>query len=218
MDGSGFTAVDGPQRNVTAVLSGAGDRAMVSYRDPAVEPPLGELVAAHRPRVLLLPILRHGAGVARALGRARAAGSLVFMDCQDVPVALGAVRDVLAQVDVFAPNAEEALRLTGAATVEDAARVLAEVVGTVVVKRGADGALALRGKEFCALPAPAVDVVDTTGAGDCFDAGFVHGLLGGADLRTCLALAVACGSASVTGVGSSAAPTRAQAAERVSGG
>jgi sugar/nucleoside kinase (ribokinase family) len=49
--------------------------------------------------------------------------------------------------------------------------------------------------------------LDTTGAGDCFNAGFIHAQLIGHDLPGCLATAVACGAAAVTDLGCSAAPT-----------
>ena len=71
--------------------------------------------------------------------------------------------------------------------------------------------------EAAALP---VDVVDSTGAGDSFDAGFLYGTLAGWPLRDALELAVACGSLSVTGIGGTAAqPTldEARAAMAVAG-
>jgi sugar/nucleoside kinase (ribokinase family) len=209
---AGFTVVDRHLRSVTAVVSGV-DRSMVSFQDPPVNQDLVGLVEEFRPRVLMLPILRHGAEVVRALAHARARGTTVFMDCQDVPVDLEQARAALAEVDVFAPNETEALRLTGADTVERAALELAGTVATVVVKRGADGALAAQGDRLCRISAPKVAAIDTTGAGDCFDAGFLHGLLTGADLRGCVAAGVACGTASVTGPGSTAAPAVGQLAE-----
>ena len=72
---------------------------------------------------------------------------------------------------------------------------------TVVVKLGAEGALALRGREALRLPADRVHVVDSTGAGDSFDAGFIYGFLDGRSLAECLALAVACGSISTRAIG-----------------
>ncbi|WP_285500746.1 carbohydrate kinase family protein [Actinokineospora sp. NBRC 105648] len=214
LDPVGFVRLDGPLRSVTAVLSGPEDRTMVSFQDEVVDLALPELVAEHRPRVVVLPLLRYGQRAVEELRAVRESGVAVFLDCQDVPVTLATptVREVLAAVEVFSPNEEEALRLTGAHTAERAARELARFTPTVVVKRGPAGAVAVRGDQVRAVSAPCVPVVDTTGAGDCFGAGFVHGMLTGADLRGCLAAGVACGSASVTGVGSSAAPTSAELA------
>jgi sugar/nucleoside kinase (ribokinase family) len=84
---------------------------------------------------------------------------------------------------------------------------LADLVDTVIIKRGSVGATALqRGQRFDIASIP-VMALDTTGAGDCFNAGFIHAYLIGHDLPGCLATAVACGAASVTDLGCSAAPT-----------
>ncbi|MFE0192752.1 carbohydrate kinase family protein [Streptomyces sp. NPDC058989] len=111
----------------------------------------------------------------------------------------------LGQVAVFAPNAAEALRVTGTGSVDDALEVLAGLVRTVVIKQDSRGAVAAQGGVRIAQPSLPVDVVDTTGAGDCFNVGFVHRRLAGGTLAECLAAGVVCGAASVTAAGSGAA-------------
>ncbi|MEU6236596.1 carbohydrate kinase family protein [Kitasatospora sp. NPDC047058] len=215
LDETAFRHHPGPLRSVTVALSAPGDRAMVSYQDQVTGRPLAALLRDHRPAVLLLPQLRYGAEVLEALRLARRLGTEVFMDCQDVPGTLDTptVREVLAQVDVFAPNADEALRLTGTGEVDEALDLLGGLVRTVVVKRGAGGASAVRdGKRYDVAAAPA-GVVDTTGAGDCFNAGFLHARLRGREVPDCLAAAVACGAAATTGPGSSRAPDAAELRE-----
>jgi sugar/nucleoside kinase (ribokinase family) len=86
-------------------------------------------------------------------------------------------------------------RATGAGRAEDAGPL------TVAVKLGAAGALVVRGDEALQLPADRVQVVDSTGAGDSFDAGFIFGLLEGRPLAESLALAVACGTLSTRAIG-----------------
>lgn len=119
---------------------------------------------------------------------------------------------LLATTDVFFPNEREAMLITRVADPVAAAHELvrrAELAGrdpdagplTVALKLGADGALAVRGKETLRVPAAEVEVVDSTGAGDSFDAGFLYGLLTGRSLRECLALAVACGTISTRAIG-----------------
>jgi sugar/nucleoside kinase (ribokinase family) len=208
LDETGFRHHPIPLRSVTVALSFRGDRAMVSYQDPVSPQSLAALLHEHRPRVLILPKLQYGAAVQAALRVAHQLGTQVFMDCQDVPATLDTptVREVLAQVDVFVPNADEALRLTGSTTVDDALGVLAGLVGTVVVKRGGGGAAAVQGGKRYDIAAVPVEVLDTTSAGDCFNAGFVHARLAGQQLSYCLDAAVACGAAATTGPGSSAAP------------
>jgi len=208
LDETGFRHHPIPLRSVTVALSFPGDRAMVSYQDPITPQSLAALLLEHRPRVLILPKLQYGAAVQAGLAVAHQLGTRVFMDCQDVPATLDTltVREVLAQVDIFAPNTDEALRLTGTSTVDDALEVLAGLVDTVVVKRGSAGAAAVQGGKRFDIAAVAVEVLDTTGAGDCFNAGFVHAHLTGQQLPHCLNAAVACGAAATTGPGSSAAP------------
>ncbi|MQS17172.1 ribokinase [Streptomyces kaniharaensis] len=196
-----------PVRSLTVALSSPSDRAMVSYQDPVTHEPLVPLLHRHRPRALMLPQLRWDAEVLEASQAARRLGTLVVMDCHDTPVTLDdpAVRRALAHVDVFTPNVAEALRLTGAVDLDEAIAELAALVPTLVVTRGSDGAAAVRDGKRHDVPAVAVRAVDTTAAGDCFNAGFVHGLLADWELPACLAAAAACGAAATTGPGSSAA-------------
>ena len=75
----------------------------------------------------------------------------------------------------------------------------------VVVKRGARGATAIAGNQVVEAFAPTVDVLDATGAGDSFDAGFIAGRLRGLGLQESLALACACGALSTRALGGTAA-------------
>lgn len=119
---------------------------------------------------------------------------------------------MLASADIFLPNAREAALISGVddplgaaqalvARAEAAGRASADGPLTVVVKLGADGALAVRGERALRLPADRVKVVDSTGAGDAFNAGFIYGFLEGRSLSECLALAVACGTLSTRAIG-----------------
>jgi len=114
-------------------------------------------------------------------------------------------------LDLFLPNETEARLLSGRSTMVDALAALAERIPAVVVKLGPDGAVARRGDELVRRPAFAVDVVDTTGAGDCFNGGFLHGYLSGDSLSDCLDLGCACGALSTRAAGG--ATTQADLAE-----
>lgn len=92
----------------------------------------------------------------------------------------------LRYVDVFLPNAREAKKIAGTDDLRVAATKLAETVPTVVIKMGAEGAMAQRGRECLRSPALKVNFVDPVGAGDSFDAGFLHQFVRGAALATCL--------------------------------
>jgi sugar/nucleoside kinase (ribokinase family) len=122
----------------------------------------------------------------------------------------GGVATMLTASDIFFPNAAEARRIAGVDDVEAAARALAATgsIGRddggpiVAVKLGASGALACRAEgpieRVSALP---TEPTDTTGAGDSFDAGFLHAWLDGGDLRDCLELGVVCGALSTRRAG-----------------
>jgi sugar/nucleoside kinase (ribokinase family) len=108
--------------------------------------------------------------------------------------------------DVLLPNSEEALRLAGRTDgdVEAAARELAARGPTVVVKLGAEGALATAGDEIVRVAGTPVEPVDSIGAGDAFDAGFLAARLNGDNLAEALALGCACGALSTRRAGGTA--------------
>lgn len=105
--------------------------------------------------------------------------------------------EVLAHADVLFANENEATAMTGEDKVERALDRLAAHCDCVVIKRGAAGALGLADGQIRAMPADPVEIVDTTGAGDCFNAGFLAGWLGGLALEESLTLGVICGSRAV---------------------
>jgi sugar/nucleoside kinase (ribokinase family) len=113
--------------------------------------------------------------------------------------------ELLAQVDIFLPNQNEALAISRASTLEAALQILSRKCRVVAVKCGREGAQARRGDERARASALPVPVVDTVGAGDSFDAGFLYGWLQGWSLEKGLALAAACGSLSTRAAGGTSA-------------
>jgi len=217
IDQSFFRIHEDSRRFVTAALSFPHDRAFVSYVEGYERAIPIDDVERSRPRWLMLPHLYHGPQALEALAAAHRGGSRVFMDCQSVEVTLQGpgVADALSAVDAFAPNEPEALKLTGADTVESALDQLAGITPLVVIKRGPRGAMAKEGGKTSQQPALAVEVVDTTAAGDCFNAGFLYGALKGMPLDTCLRIGNACGALATTKRGCLGAPTPEQLAELV---
>ncbi|MGW2376718.1 ribokinase [Kitasatospora sp. NPDC001683] len=98
-------------------------------------------------------------------------------------------------------NAVEARQLTGAPTAAEAAHALARLAEGAVVTLGGEGALVATGEGLIRLPAPAVRVVDTTGAGDVFCGALAARLAHGAALSEAAATAVAAGAFAVTALG-----------------
>jgi sugar/nucleoside kinase (ribokinase family) len=128
------------------------------------------------------------------------AGLTTSLDTNDDPDDAweGGLREVLRYVDVFLPNEREAQKIARAHDPETAAKKLAEMVPLVVVKLGRQGAMAQRGAERFTSPAIEVEAIDAVGAGDSFDAGFLHQYAQGADLTTCLRVGNLAGAFSTT--------------------
>ena len=95
-------------------------------------------------------------------------------------------------IDVLFANHTELAALTGEDDFEAGIAALTDKVPTLVVTRSADGAVAVRGGERAEVPAEPTTVVDTTGAGDLFAAGFLHGHVNGEPLETCLRRGAIC--------------------------
>jgi sugar/nucleoside kinase (ribokinase family) len=160
------------------------------------------------------------AGLADVFARAHAAGVTTSLDTNWDPAGRWTgVREVLAHTDVFLPNEAELAAITGIADPADAAAELVALGTTVVLKRGAAGAQAWWPGGSCHRPGIKVSVVDTTGAGDSFGAGFLAGRLRGLPVEQCLAMAVAAGSLSTRAAGGTAAqPDAAELAAALDGG
>jgi sugar/nucleoside kinase (ribokinase family) len=148
--------------------------------------------------------------------RLKSAGLTISLDTNDDPDDewQGGLHDILRYVDVFLPNEREARKAAGTEDLELAVRKLAELVPVVVVKLGRDGAMAQRGSERFVGTAHRVDAVDPVGAGDSFDAGFLHQYLQGADLPACLASGNMAGALSTTRSGGTEAFRDAQHREK----
>lgn len=205
-----------------ALCRAAGDRAILTYGGSinAVYPAdlSDDLLRAarhlHYCSYFLQTHLR--AALPAIFRRARALGLTISLDTNWDPegrwAAAGDLAAALALCDIFLPNEQEALAITGAARLEDALDLLAGRIGlpVVAVKRGASGAQVAAGAERLAAPvAPVAVLADTIGAGDSFDAGFVAAWLAGRPLTECAALGNACGRASTRARGGIAGQLRA---------
>jgi sugar/nucleoside kinase (ribokinase family) len=159
-------------------------------------------------------------GLAELLATARSGGATTSLDPNWDPSGDwdGGLRELLPHLDMLLPNAAEARAIAGCDDVAGAVERLAERGPLVVVKLGADGAIAARaGEETITARAPAFEaIVDAVGAGDTFDAGFIAATLQGSAPADALALACACGALSTQGLGGTGAqPTLARAREAV---
>ncbi|MFD2416224.1 carbohydrate kinase family protein [Amycolatopsis pigmentata] len=205
---------------LTVVLSRVADRAMLT-RPGAIPTLTGaevrqaaagipDLGHVHVASLFLQPSLT--TELPGVLEDLRAGGVTVSLDTNDDPRGTWrGVAELLPHVDVLLPNESEAVALartiTGRAIGEAAAaaRELAGYGVLVAVKRGARGALAVTADGTVrSVDAVPCEPVDTTGAGDTFDAAFLDGWLAGKPLDECLRRGVAAGTAAVTAVGGTA--------------
>jgi sugar/nucleoside kinase (ribokinase family) len=149
--------------------------------------------------------------------RAHAAGLTTSLDPGFDPAG-GWQRDVvdtLAEADLFFPNEVELRAISGTADVIAGLRGLENGRTRTVAKLGADGCLTLEEGRPLAVTAFPTEPVDTTGAGDSFDAGFLHAWLGGRPLRECLLWGAACGSLSTRALGGTGGQADHAEAERL---
>jgi sugar/nucleoside kinase (ribokinase family) len=104
--------------------------------------------------------------------------------------------ELLSATNVFLPNDREAVSLSGEANVNLAANRIGSKVETLGIKLGAQGALGVHNGQKVRVDSVPVNIVDTVGAGDSFDAGFLYGHLNGWPLEKSLRLACVCGALS----------------------
>ncbi|MEO7117799.1 MAG: PfkB family carbohydrate kinase [Candidatus Limnocylindrales bacterium] len=203
---------------LTVSLVYSDDRSMITYERPLPRP-MPDVRTAGRTdtRAAFMTL---GATVPDWLGWAGSDGTRVFADVgwdesEGWPEAHLAGLD---RVEAFLPNAAEAMAYTRTESVEASAERLKDKVRVAVVKCGRDGSIAWRAGDPAPIREPAIDIdcIDTTGAGDVFDAAFIFGSLAGWALPEILRFGNLCAGLSVRRHGGSlSAPTWGDVAERL---
>jgi len=207
---------------VTLALSGRRDRAMITFPG-AIASLTGDrvndrLLKQHDHLHLTSYYLQKGLQPAfgEILQRAKAFGLSTSFDPNSDPSDRwnSKINTVLKHTDILFVNEREALKLTDANSAQTALKHLGAKVPCVVVKRGAKGAIASENNELFADSGFRVKHLDTTGAGDSFDAGFLSAYLSLQPLTECLRYGNACGALSAISVGGTAGqPTLAELQE-----
>jgi sugar/nucleoside kinase (ribokinase family) len=147
--------------------------------------------------------------------RVRASGRSISLDVgwDDTGEWFEGLFEILPEIDLFFCNDQEALHFSRCHALEEALGVFGRYAATTVVKLGQMGAVSVHGDSVTRSEGFNVPVVDTTGAGDSFNAGYLYGWLSGDSPTESLRLGNACGGLSVTRPGGSAAfPTREELA------
>ena len=148
-----------------------------------------------------------GEAAGRLLAHARSIGATTSLDvlAPGDPDLLAWIADALPHTDYLLPNDEQVLGFTGATELAEGARALvAAGVGCVAVTQGAKGALVVTADDVVEVPAYPVEVVDTTGCGDAFSAGFLRGLALGRDHEGAARLGCATAAQVAQGLGTDA--------------
>ena len=203
--------------STVAIVNPEGERAFLHYTGANAALQAGDLKDVPRCRWLhvssmfLLPGLT-ASGIAGALKKAKKQGSVTSLDVAWDPKGEWELGDCLDSTDYFMPNIDEGRAITGKKAVEEVARELLDLgARNVVLKLGREGSFYV-GEECEAFRAGpfAVKTVDSTGAGDVFDAALVYARLKGMQMRRAVVLANAAGALSVTSYGGTASAPTAQ--------
>jgi sugar/nucleoside kinase (ribokinase family) len=213
---------DLPTGMIVTLLAPDGERSFLTDRGANIGLRREDLPDALLGRIRILHVSGYTlftpgprAAVQDLMAAARARGVTVTVDAASAGFLResgpGAFLAWTGHADICFADADEAAALAGT---EDSAAQLASLAGrypTCVIKRGADGAEAACGEVRVSVPAEQTIVVDTTGAGDAFLAGFLTAKLRGEDLRACLSAGTRCGAQAVTTLGGRPARVRATA-------
>jgi sugar/nucleoside kinase (ribokinase family) len=205
LDNSLFRIHKHPFRRITVAISYPDERAFLTYSDPEPMIPAA-LPALHKvsAKAVYVPGLYSGPFLDAGLKLLRAKRMQLVMDGNSSNRNLNtepALREAIQSTDIFLPNASEARQLTGENDLMVALRELAHHCPTVVMKSGADGAYACQGDRIYHVPALTINPLDTTGAGDCFNAGFLAAWIEGLPLEECLQWGNTLGGLSTLGLG-----------------
>ncbi|HEY3992844.1 MAG TPA: PfkB family carbohydrate kinase [Ktedonobacteraceae bacterium] len=227
---------DYPLRSISVCLPYQGERGFISYADPSGnnQGPAGEQLSAEQHTGGEVAALGFATDMLAALEHVtwdavtlylypKMRPVLELLSQRSAPIFLDAgwspstltdryFAELAGFGNYFMPNQAEAAIITGQSNPIEALHTLAQFGPTPIIKVGADGVAAYHEGKLIRCPAlPITQVVDTTGAGDAFDAGFIYGTLQGYTFLDALRCGTICGSLSTTALtGTAAVPTAAE--------
>ncbi|HEY0308838.1 MAG TPA: carbohydrate kinase family protein [Acidobacteriaceae bacterium] len=193
VDFSSILTADGLQTGVTILLHHGITRHILTYPGVMADMSCGELnfeyLASSRHFHISSLFLQKSLqpGLPALCRQLKERGVTLSLDTNDDPDDVWGepLQEMLGLVDVLLPNEDEAMRMTHTADVESAAASLAQRVPVVAVKCGSRGSLVRTGQEQWSIPSVAITPIDTIGAGDSFNAGFLQGYVRGLPLPAC---------------------------------
>ena len=214
VDTTNIIRSDTRDTGITVAYNVEEERAMVTYpgamseftADHVTDETLASATHLHISSVFLQPGLKPG--LADLFERARVLGLTTSFDPQWDPAEEWDcdLQNVLPHVNVFLPNMEELKNITGEISLQECFSSLQNTLATVVVKKGREGAAMWnQGKELHQDSFLNKQVVDAIGAGDSFNAGFIHRFVQKKSLKECLEFAALCGAVNTTESGGTTA-------------
>jgi sugar/nucleoside kinase (ribokinase family) len=190
LDTSLFAYHDKSYRRLTVAASYKEDRAFITYYDPDLGfPAVMKALATASAKVVYVPILYFGNSFDIGIKLIRLKRIKLVMDAnspQDIKLDNPAVRKVIKNIEILLPNAREIREMTGEADLEKAMRQIGKLCPLVVVKDGSHGSYACEKDQIYYASPIQITPLDTTGAGDCFNAGFIKAWLDGRPITDCL--------------------------------
>jgi sugar/nucleoside kinase (ribokinase family) len=205
----GIISSNNEKTGLTVILNRGNDRAILTYPGTIATTQLGDLNTTllenahhlHLGGYYLLSRLKRN--VPNLFKLAHRLGLTVSLDTNYDPTGQwdGGISNCLKHVDVFLPNERELLSVTRTKRIREAVSSLSQIVPILAVKMGKKGAMVFTTDgQYKGLPIK-TDVVDSVGAGDSFDAGFIYGYLHHWEMQRIVNLACVCGSLSTLSVG-----------------
>ena len=206
-------APPGVNTGVTVILPLTGTRRIITYPGAMFELRMEhidiEYLAAAKHFHLSSLFLHRGLSpdIPRLFSEMKQRGLSTSLDTNDDPEGQwgGVLDEVLQSTDILFCTERELLSIARVSQPDEAAEALAQRLPLLVVKRGIRGASAYKAGRRLDAASLRVEATDSIGAGDSFDAGFLHQFIRGAPLETCLAFANVAGALSVTRSGGTAA-------------
>jgi sugar/nucleoside kinase (ribokinase family) len=193
VDLSSILTADGLQTGVTILLPHGSTRHILTYPGVMADMSCDELdfeyLASGRHFHISSLFLQKSLqpGLPALCRKLKDRGVTISLDTNDDPAdAWGEpLQELLGLIDILLPNEDEAMRMAHTSDVEAAAACLAQRIPVVTVKCGSRGSLVRAGQECWSIPSVAVTPIDTIGAGDSFNAGFLQGYVSGLPLPAC---------------------------------
>jgi sugar/nucleoside kinase (ribokinase family) len=225
VDTAGILCDPAIKTGLTVILSRGADRAILTYLGSIAQLGYADIDFAylrqarhvHLASYFLLDKLRPD--VPTLCQRAHEFGLSVSLDTNYDPAERWETGEALNHVDIFLPNETELGAIAQEPDLDRALATLGMQIPTIAVKLGGRGAIVQTKGQCLRVGVPPVKVVDTTGAGDTFDAGFIYGLLQGWPIEKTLQFAAMCGSLSTRAIGGTAGqPTLDEVLSAISAG